>query len=177
MFEGMELSQVSGISEQIKKTLLTMRIVFLRHLEYYSGILFLTTNRINSIDPAFQSRIQEAIEFGELIQPQRQRIWKSLLDSLLVNLTEDDRYRLEQELPSLSKHELNGRQIRNVINVASLLAADDGIGNDKVELKHIKEALRDTLEFQQFFDEGKQNLSNKGRVWRPFAPSQDTFAL
>ena len=31
--------------------------IFLRSLEYYAGILFLTTNRVGSIDPAFKSRI------------------------------------------------------------------------------------------------------------------------
>lgn len=31
--------------------------IFLRALEYYSGILFLTTNRVGSIDEAFRSRI------------------------------------------------------------------------------------------------------------------------
>lgn len=29
--------------------------IFLRQLEYYQGILILTTNRVESIDPAFQS--------------------------------------------------------------------------------------------------------------------------
>lgn len=31
--------------------------VFLRMLEYYKGILFLTTNRIGTFDEAFKSRI------------------------------------------------------------------------------------------------------------------------
>lgn len=30
--------------------------IFLRTLEYYEGILFLTTNRVKNMDPAFQSR-------------------------------------------------------------------------------------------------------------------------
>lgn len=30
--------------------------VFLRALEYHSGVLFLTTNRVHTVDPAFQSR-------------------------------------------------------------------------------------------------------------------------
>lgn len=35
--------------------------VFLRSLEYYAGILFLTTNRVGSIDPAFKSRIHMSL--------------------------------------------------------------------------------------------------------------------
>lgn len=31
--------------------------IFLRRLEYYQGIMILTTNRVSTIDPAFQSRL------------------------------------------------------------------------------------------------------------------------
>ncbi|OCK86889.1 uncharacterized protein K441DRAFT_507177, partial [Cenococcum geophilum 1.58] len=36
---------------------LTSSLVFLRLLEYYTGVLILTTNRISVIDAAFESRI------------------------------------------------------------------------------------------------------------------------
>jgi SpoVK/Ycf46/Vps4 family AAA+-type ATPase len=34
--------------------------IFLRQLEYFQGILFLTTNRINDCDPAFESKLRAA---------------------------------------------------------------------------------------------------------------------
>ncbi|KAH9931588.1 uncharacterized protein B0H18DRAFT_1208895 [Fomitopsis serialis] len=40
-----------------------MVAVFLRHVEYYRGILFLTTNRVTAFDPAFLSRIHIALHF------------------------------------------------------------------------------------------------------------------
>lgn len=40
--------------------------VFLRSLEYYAGILFLTTNRVGAIDPAFRSRIQMSLFYPKL---------------------------------------------------------------------------------------------------------------
>lgn len=40
--------------------------VFLRSLEYYAGILFLTTNRVGSIDPAFKSRIQLSLYYPRI---------------------------------------------------------------------------------------------------------------
>jgi len=40
--------------------------VFLRSLEYYAGILFLTTNRVGAIDPAFRSRIQMSLFYHKL---------------------------------------------------------------------------------------------------------------
>lgn len=40
--------------------------IFLRMLEYFNGILFLTTNRVMSFDPAFQSRIHMALKVSLL---------------------------------------------------------------------------------------------------------------
>lgn len=37
--------------------------VFLRSLEYYAGVLFLTTNRVGSIDQAFKSRIHLSVYY------------------------------------------------------------------------------------------------------------------
>src|SRR4051794_35099600 len=41
-------------------------LVFLRVLEYYNGILFLTTNRIGKIDPAISSRIHIILHYRRL---------------------------------------------------------------------------------------------------------------
>lgn len=38
--------------------------VFLRALEYYRGVLFLTTNRVQTFDAAFTSRIHVALHYG-----------------------------------------------------------------------------------------------------------------
>ena len=40
--------------------------VFLRHLEYFQGIMFLTSNRVTTFDDAFRSRITFAIKFDNL---------------------------------------------------------------------------------------------------------------
>jgi hypothetical protein len=41
-------------------------LVFLRKLEYYSGILFLTTNRAGTIDEAFKSRIYILLRYPSI---------------------------------------------------------------------------------------------------------------
>jgi len=148
-------------------------IVFLRQLEYYSGILILTTNRITSIDPAFQSRIQIALPYEELIPTQREQIWKSLMNAILVDVTDLDRVVIERELPRLSEYPLNGRQIRNTLQLSMLLASDDLSTEGRVQLKHIKQAMKEALEFQEFFEETKKDYSNKNRVWKPFMPLQN----
>ena len=56
-----------------------MVCIMLRLLEYYRGILFLTTNRVESIDPAFQSRVHCALKYDQLNAESRLAIWSDLL--------------------------------------------------------------------------------------------------
>jgi hypothetical protein len=48
-------------------------------LEYFEGILFLTTNRQESFDEAFQSRIHLTIKLPNLGKKERQGIWRALV--------------------------------------------------------------------------------------------------
>lgn len=48
-------------------------------LEYFEGILFLTSNRGDQLDEAFQSRIHLTINLPELGPQQRAEIWKVLV--------------------------------------------------------------------------------------------------
>lgn len=50
--------------------------VFLRLTEYYQGILFLTTNRVETFDEAFQSRIHMGIRYENLQAKARKKIWQ-----------------------------------------------------------------------------------------------------
>jgi len=50
--------------------------VFLRHIEMYEGILFLTTNRLNSIDPAFDSRITIKLNY-KFTDSIKESVWKN----------------------------------------------------------------------------------------------------
>jgi SpoVK/Ycf46/Vps4 family AAA+-type ATPase len=97
--------------------------VFLRVLEYYDGILILTTNRIGTFDEAFKSRVQLALHYPPLDEDGRLEIWQNFLQLLKdggenMNFTE-----IDKKLRFLAKkHSLNGRQIRNTINTARQLA-------------------------------------------------------
>ncbi|KAK2604765.1 hypothetical protein N8I77_007666 [Diaporthe amygdali] len=53
--------------------------IFLRRLEYYEGIMFLTTNRVSTFDTAFQSRIHISLEYPELDRKCRKGIWEVFL--------------------------------------------------------------------------------------------------
>ncbi|KAI0152842.1 hypothetical protein GGR57DRAFT_492579 [Xylariaceae sp. FL1272] len=102
--------------------------VLLRVLEYYEGILILTTNRMKSLDIAVQSRIHLAVKFADLSGDQKFRIYESFLTQL------DDKHLVTgyQEIMKWvkahgRKFDFNGRQIRNVISTALGVAqADNG---------------------------------------------------
>ena len=92
--------------------------VFLRTLEYYTGTLFLTTNRAFAIDEAFKSRIHIRLTYSALDIPSRRRVWANFIASSgrRSDFSEED-------LDSLAEKDLNGRQIKNVLKTAVLLAA------------------------------------------------------
>lgn len=105
--------------------------IFLRVLEYYEGILFLTTNRIADIDAAFQSRIHVSMTYPDLDDAARLRIWKGFVGQM-----EGEIKLVERDLVELSKVELNGRQIKNVLKSAILLARRKGtpVAREHVDL-------------------------------------------
>ncbi|PVH88747.1 P-loop containing nucleoside triphosphate hydrolase protein, partial [Cadophora sp. DSE1049] len=53
--------------------------VFLRLIEYHKGIMFLTTNRLQDFDDAFQSRIHLTIRYEALDSIRRASIWGNFL--------------------------------------------------------------------------------------------------
>lgn len=54
----------------------TCSTVFLRILEYYPGILFLTTNRVGSFDDAFRSRLHLTLYYPKLDRKQTLQIFE-----------------------------------------------------------------------------------------------------
>ena len=93
--------------------------VFLRLLEYYNGILFMTTNRVNHIDEAFYSRISLAIKYPELSVEAKAHIWTLHLSLYDVKLS-------VKNVNKLADANLNGRQIKNCIRLTTALAYKNG---------------------------------------------------
>ncbi|KAI0132615.1 hypothetical protein BJ170DRAFT_255061 [Xylariales sp. AK1849] len=96
--------------------------IFLTKLEYYQGILFLTTNRISSIDHAFQSRVDLFLPYRDLTIEARRQVWENFIDRAGRDKFEID----EESLQKLSHLNLNGREIKNLIKSAQLLSLKSG---------------------------------------------------
>ena len=110
-----------------------MRTVLLRQIEYFRGVLFLTTNLLENIDEAFMSRIHLHLRYPTLVCQPRLEIWEKNLNRLETTLNSSSRRGgtalvaeknsqpetkvciSRDELQDLAQLELNGRHIRNVV--------------------------------------------------------------
>lgn len=106
--------------------------VFLRVLEYYAGILFLTTNRVATFDDAFKSRIHIPIRYTDLDAKSRLQIWRNFCAKIPGGVDIS-----ELEFEKLAEDDLNGRQIKNVIKAAESLAQFDGVRLDYKQLQQV----------------------------------------
>ncbi len=112
----------------------------LRHIEYYRGILFLTTNRITTFDEAFLSRIHVALHFNELTAPTKVQIWHSFIKKAGIA----DGAVSEDLIEKLAQRDVNGRQIKNACRTATSLARSRG---QELGYAHLEEALSAMEEF------------------------------
>lgn len=92
---------------------------FLKELEYYPSLLFLTTNRERSLDPAIYSRVHLNINYPALDEPSRLKIWQTFLEKNNSTMS-------KSEFECLSSINVNGRRIRNIVKTAGIVAKKDG---------------------------------------------------
>ncbi|KAL0574391.1 hypothetical protein V5O48_007566 [Marasmius crinis-equi] len=104
--------------------------IFLRRLEYYHGILFLTTNLLEQCDAAFESRIHFTIKYPDLDVEARKKIWKTFLDRATKESERVD----DPEIDKLARCPLNGRQIKNAVSSAQCIALSK---NSPLSFEHV----------------------------------------
>ncbi len=95
--------------------------VFLRVLEYHSGVLFLTTNRGDLVDDAVLSRCTARIPYTVPDITQQHKIWRVLADVNEIPLTNKAIKEIVGE-----HHKLSGRDIKNLLKLAAMVAHDRG---------------------------------------------------
>jgi SpoVK/Ycf46/Vps4 family AAA+-type ATPase len=140
--------------------------VLLRVLEYYSGILILTTNRIQQFDIAVQSRVNLGIKYKDLSAAQKKKIFSNFIDQIHKdNISDKDD--LERWLDKEDAKEwfdaLNGRQVRNVLFSAASLALND---DRRLKVTHIKKMAKSTWQFQDSIKSIVQEARRKAEVGR-----------
>ncbi|KAH6640030.1 P-loop containing nucleoside triphosphate hydrolase protein [Truncatella angustata] len=108
--------------------------IFLKKLEYYQGVMFLTTNHISNFDAAFESRIHLTIRYPALDAKSRLLIWKTFAEGGNTESRLSD-----SDLELVAKHDLNGRQIKNIMKASRLLSRQR---RESLSIDHVEIVLR-----------------------------------
>ncbi|KAF4462794.1 AAA family ATPase [Fusarium albosuccineum] len=133
--------------------------VFLRVLEYYQGIMFLTTNQIAEFDVAIPSRIHLAIRYESLKREQMDAIFCSFLDDLDKQGLIEDYEQIKDWLDDVVyKEQFDGRQIRNMVTTALGLARAEAHSGGRRQLNknHMKRAFSNMSAFKRDFNRQMQ---------------------
>ncbi|KAF3057150.1 putative ATPase protein [Daldinia childiae] len=159
--------------------------VFLRALEYHRGVLFLTTNRVQTFDSAFTSRIHVALHYKPLTDADREKIWLNSFERLehdsngKVHISVATR-EYAYESKGVQSLRWNGREIRNALQTATALAETEALENNKdriiVTEKHLRAVVKMSRGFKSFLrqqnkkrnddvenDDGEEELEGGGK--------------
>ncbi|KAK1968283.1 ATPase [Colletotrichum sublineola] len=101
--------------------------IFLRELEYFRGIIFLTTNLHNTIDTAFRSRVSLHLLFKALSPDARGLIWRKFLGRLAggsgaaaaAAAAATAGPLSDEDIEELAQWQLNGREIKTAVKMVS----------------------------------------------------------
>ncbi|OJD15317.1 hypothetical protein ACJ73_08988 [Blastomyces percursus] len=126
--------------------------IFLRKLEYFQGIFFLTTNRETEFDEAILSRIHLKIKYPNLSRQQRKAIWKHFVSRARTH--QGPAAISDQDLNRLATSDLNGREIKNLMSIAHALATVD---RTRVSYTYIERASTSNEDYSREFDRVKIN--------------------
>jgi AAA+ superfamily predicted ATPase len=123
--------------------------IFLREIEYFDGILFLTTNRPGDIDEAFQSRIHVSIGLRALDTEERRQVWAVFIREMDLS-EKEKRALLEYVTDNFDADKLNGRQIRNAVRTALALAQ---LKKEKLNAEHLERVVKVGREFSGYMED------------------------
>ncbi|RYO75025.1 hypothetical protein DL764_010597 [Monosporascus ibericus] len=151
---------------------------FLRALEFYDGILFLTTNRVGTFDDAILSRVHIQLFYPDLDEDQRYKMWMTFINKLEADRPSMQiKYALKEYLRSseIRDFKMNGREIRNGElptrpSLHSEHRAEEGEGGKTLLTEeHLREVVELYRSFKLYFSElhgseGKRALDRGERL-------------
>jgi SpoVK/Ycf46/Vps4 family AAA+-type ATPase len=121
--------------------------VFLKELEYFSGMVFLTTNRLKTFDLAMKSRVHLALGYTSPDVETRRTIWKQYLQQ--VPAEETDIIDFDHAADCIVQQPVNGREISGVVNTARTIARHE---KKKLQVHHIEKILAGRAAFDQVLE-------------------------
>ncbi|PGH07656.1 hypothetical protein GX51_01665 [Blastomyces parvus] len=134
----------------------TMTSVFLEALEYFSGILIFTTNRVGQFDEAITSRLHLSLHYPQLTMDTTLELWNACLKRLRhnPNLIVDEHAILNLARSMHKRLRCNGRQIKNIVDTSVTIAQEDAkrSNEETVELsdKHVELVFKSNQIFREY---------------------------
>lgn len=113
--------------------------VFLRLIEYYNGVLFMTSNRGDIIDDAIISRATAWIQYKLPNEELLSKIWQVLAKQFEVDISDKQIKQLVKEIPSIS-----GRTVRNLLKLVKALDYEelDGVKQQEANFHRLMKASK-----------------------------------
>ncbi|RGP68713.1 aaa family atpase [Fusarium sporotrichioides] len=169
--------------------------VFLRVLEYYTGILFLTTNRIGDFDEAFASRVHMSLYYPELDKEKTIRVFELNLELIRDRFKQQGRQVIfdASSITSFARQHYenhkfgrwNGRQIRNLCQTALALAEYDAQGEEldakidksipvSLQLKYFETVQEAYLSFSEYLGNIRGTKGDRRAIDFGLRARQDT---
>ncbi|KAH7374613.1 ATPase [Plectosphaerella cucumerina] len=124
--------------------------IFLRELEYFRGIIFLTTNLLATIDSAFRSRVSLHLVFKTLGPDARETLWRKFLDRIppsagavegVPQKTAGPAGLVDDEIKELGRWQLNGREIKTAVKMTKAWCDQKGY---ELTLERLENGIRVT---------------------------------
>ncbi|KAI7161009.1 hypothetical protein KC349_g3100 [Hortaea werneckii] len=157
--------------------------VFLRQLEYYSGLLILTTNRVGEFDEAFVSRIHMKLHFPSLDESSTMEVWdmnlRKLQERSSIEIRSKGIKKFAADYWKQNESQWNGRQIKNAFQTAVALAywdweqeKQEALANGKkvrekpvLRKSHFEDVAKTSLHFDNSMDKlyGAVGIDGKRR--------------
>ncbi|KAL2858268.1 hypothetical protein BJX68DRAFT_262805 [Aspergillus pseudodeflectus] len=148
-------------------------------LEYYSGVLILTTNRVEQFDEAATSRIHCALYYPAFSKRRALEVWQKNVDRLKRD-NETSKVRVELNEKRIMKFaeaqweagsRWNGRQIKNAFQTAVALAdwdslkkPKDGPSAPKLRTKHIQAVVKTSNHFELYLTQVRRSDPERAKM-------------
>jgi AAA+ superfamily predicted ATPase len=113
-------------------------------LEYYRGVLFLTTNRGCTVDDAIVSRLTARFKYQKPSRDEQEQLWAVLSKQNGIEIPTAEINKIIEALPHLS-----GRDIKNLLKMAYVMSTKTG---EPISAK----MLSGISKFKQTEDEGEE---------------------
>ncbi|KAF5699493.1 P-loop containing protein [Fusarium mundagurra] len=146
--------------------------LLLRILEYFEGILFLTTNRVETIDSAFMSRIHLALSYPPLSQEAKSQLWETWITR--AGEGQSPSWMGEQLLDSFSRFDVNGRDIKNITLLGQALAKNNSrdmeagdILRGVAAMTQFQDDIKTSNTIKLLAEQDKDSVDNQGSLLLP----------